>query len=117
MMNKLVNQEGRESYGDETSEGVTAILQGSNEFVGSDKEFEAERTEENVFDAVRAEESTERERSQRSGNLFRHATGTAKEREEDEAEGNVAGNHMQPARNPVDQATGEVETTFGGGNG
>ena len=39
------------------------------------------------------------------------------ERAEDEVEGNAAGNSMQPARNPGEQARGEVKTIFEGGNG
>ena len=31
--NRLVNQEGRESYSNEATEGATAILQGDDEFV------------------------------------------------------------------------------------
>ena len=94
--NKLVNQEGRERYGGEAAEGATSISQGGKEFVGSDDEFEAARTEENTPNEARAEESAARARSQRAGNLARHATGTANERDEDEAEGNTAGNRRQP---------------------
>ena len=46
-----------------------------------------------------------------------HATGTAADREEDEAEENTARNHTQPARNLVEQAMGKVDTIFRGGNG
>ena len=51
--NRLVNQEGRESYGDEAAEDAKAISQGNNEFVGAN----------NKFEAARAEESTEKVRS------------------------------------------------------
>ena len=94
--NILMNQENRESYVDEAAEGATAISQGDDKFVGVDKEFEASR----------AEESAARARSQRAGNLAVHAAGTANERKEDEAEENTVRNCMQPARNPVEQATG-----------
>ena len=46
--NRLVNQEGRESYGDEAAEGATAILQGNNKFVGAYEYFEATTTEESA---------------------------------------------------------------------
>ena len=90
--NRLVTQERRESYGDEAAEGATAILQGDNEFDGVYNEFEAARAEENAFDAARSEESTARARSQRAGKMYGHTTGTANKREEDEEEGNAAGN-------------------------
>ena len=114
---KLVKQEGRESYGNEAEEGATEISQGSEEFVGADGEFEAACAEENSFNAARKEESAARSRSQRVGNLARHATGTAKKRDEDKAEGNTVGNCTQLEKNHVDQAKGDVKTFFGGGNG
>ena len=82
--NKMVNQEGRESYGEKSVEGDIAISQGGGEFVGTDDKFEAACAEENAFDAARAEESTTRARSQRAHNLARHATGTENELREDE---------------------------------
>ena len=104
--NRLVNQEGRESYGDEADECATAIFQGNKEFVGAEEEFEAARTEESAARAC----------SQRAGNLAGNTTGTAKEREEDKSEDNEARNRTHPTRNPVEQATGEVDTIFGEGN-
>ena len=56
-------------------------MQGEDEFVGSDNEFEAARAEENAFGTACAEKSTTRARSQRAGNLAGHAAGTANERE------------------------------------
>ena len=105
-MNILLKQEGRESYGDEAVEGATAILQGDDEFVGADDEFEA----------ACAGESATRARSQRAVNLSGHATGTANECEDDKAEENTARNRTRPLGNPVEQVTGEVETIFRGGN-
>ena len=61
--NKLVNQEGRESYYYEAAEGATVISQGDDEVFGADDDFEASRAEENMFDAARAEEIVARERS------------------------------------------------------
>ena len=61
--NKLVNQEGREIYGDEAVEGATAISQGNDKFVRADDKFEAAFIEENAFDAARAEESVARAHS------------------------------------------------------
>ena len=43
----------------------------------------------------------EREISERAGNLAGYATGLANDPEEDKEEENVAGNHKQPAMNPV----------------
>ena len=59
-------------YRDKAAEGATAILQGGDEFVGADDEFES----------ARSEESAARACLQRSGNLARHATGTANERKD-----------------------------------
>ena len=53
--NRLVNQENRESYDEKAADGVTAILQGNDKFVGEDDEFVAAYAEENAFDAARAE--------------------------------------------------------------
>ena len=61
--NKLVNQEGRESYYDEAAEGATVISQGDDKVIGADDDFEASGAEEIVFDAARAEESVAWERS------------------------------------------------------
>ena len=58
------------------------------------------------FEASFVEESAARSRLQRAGNLDGHTTGTATKRKEYKAEENAVSNHMQPARNPVDQATG-----------
>ena len=60
--NKLVNQEGRESYYDEAAEGATVISQGDDEVFGADDNFEASRAEDNAFDAACAEEIAERAR-------------------------------------------------------
>ena len=79
---KLMNQEIREDYGDEATEGTTSILQGNDEFNGADGEFEEECAEENAFNAERAEERAARERSQRVGNLGRYAMGTENDPEE-----------------------------------
>ena len=95
---KLMNQEIREDYGDEATEGTASIFQGDDEFNGADGEFEEECAEENEFDAARAEERAARERSQRAGNLDGYAMGTADDPKEDEG---AAGNREQLARNPV----------------
>ena len=81
-------------------------MQGNDKFTGADDDFEA----------TPAEDSAAREQLQMTRNLSGHATGTANEREEDKSEENTERNCMQPARNPVEQATGEVETIFEGGN-
>ena len=73
--NRLVNQEGRDSYDDEAAEGATEISQGDDKFVRADGEFVASRTEES---AVRA-------RSQRAGNIAGQANDTANERKEEES--------------------------------
>ena len=67
--NILVNQEGRDIYGDKDVDGATAISQGENEFIGADDKFEA----------ACAEESVSRACSQRSGKLDGHATATSNE--------------------------------------
>ena len=54
---------------------------------------------------------------QRAGNLAGCAIGTENERKEDRAEENEEMNITQLERNPVEKATGEVETIFRGGNG
>ena len=113
---RLVNQESRESYGYESTEGATKMFQGIDKFVRVDNAFEAAHTEENAFEAACSEESVARDHFQRAGNLVGHATGTANDREEDGSEGNVAGNCTQPARIPAEQATGEVKTIFSGGH-
>ena len=46
--NRLVNQEGRESYGNKAAEGATAISQGNDKSVGADNEFESACTEESA---------------------------------------------------------------------
>ena len=46
--NRLVNQEVRDSYGDEAAEGAAAIFQGGEDFVGADNKFEAAHAEESV---------------------------------------------------------------------
>ena len=38
--NKLMNQESREEYDDKSVEGATAILQGDDEFDGTDDKLE-----------------------------------------------------------------------------
>ena len=81
---KLINQESREDYGKEATEGATLLSQGDEEFDRADDEFEEARTEENAFDAARVEESAARARLQRAGKIFGYATGTANEPEEEE---------------------------------
>ena len=100
--NIMATQEGREIYGDEAVAGATSISHNDNEFVEATADFEA----------ARAEESAVRASSQRSGNRTDHAIGTVAEREED-----AARNHSQPVINCVEQATGEIDTIFGGGKG
>ena len=51
-------------------------------------------------------ESEARARSEKGGNLDGYATGLLNELEEDEEEEYVAGNHKQPARNPVGENQG-----------
>ena len=77
--NRLVNQEGREIYGNEATEDATEILQGDDEFVGADDEFEA----------ARAYESAASSRLQRSGNLAGHATGKVINHKEEKTEENA----------------------------
>ena len=113
---KLVNQEGRERYGNESVEGATSISQGSKEFVGADDEFEAAREEEKTLNAAHTEESAARARSQRAGNLAGHVPGTENGRDEEKVEGDTAGNRRQPEKNPVEPATGDVKTIFRGCN-
>ena len=102
-----VTQEGRESYIDKAAVGWTAILQNDDEFVDAAADFDEARVEEIATGA----------HLQRPGNLTNHATGTVAERDEVETEEGAARNRSQPARNRVDQTTGEVDTIFGGGNG
>ena len=54
-----MNQESRESFRDEAVEGASKILQGNDEFDGTDNEFEEGHAEENAFDASCAEERGE----------------------------------------------------------
>ena len=82
-------------------------MQGNNKFIEADDDFEAEH----------ADKSAAGPRWQRAGNLAGHVTGTANKRKEEEAKDNLARNCMQRARNPVEQATGDVETIFVGVNG
>ena len=79
--NKLMNQEIKEDYGNEATEGATEILQGNDEFDGADDEFEEARAEENAFDPARAEERAASSRSQRAWNLDGYATGKANDPE------------------------------------
>ena len=53
--NKLVNQEGRESYYYEAVEGATVISQGDDEVFGGDDNFEASRAEEGRENPLPAE--------------------------------------------------------------
>ena len=76
---KMINQESREDYGNKGAEGATALPQGDEELDGADDELEEARTEDNAFDAARAEESAARARLQRAGNMDGYATGTANE--------------------------------------
>ena len=71
-----LNQEGKDIYVEEATEGATAISQGNNEFFRADDEFEA----------ACADERASRARLHRVGNLVRHATGTASECDKDELE-------------------------------
>ena len=84
--NKLITQEIRKDYGEEAAEGIKALSQGDDEFGGAENEFEEARAEDNVFDAVRAEESAARACSQRAGNMAGYATGTANNPKEEEEE-------------------------------
>ena len=77
------------------------MSQGDEELYGADEEFEEARTEENAFDAERAEDIAARARSQRAGNMAGYVTGTANDPEEEEEEENTAGNCKQPERNPI----------------
>ena len=38
-----INQESREEYSDEAAEGATALLQGDEEFEGTDEKFDARK--------------------------------------------------------------------------
>ena len=51
-----MNQESRESYGDEAAEGDTSTSQGDGTFDGADDEVDAAHAEENAFNAAPAEE-------------------------------------------------------------
>ena len=82
--NKLVSQESRKDYCEESAEETKSLSQGDEKFDGADEEFEESRAEENAFDVARAEESTARARSQRARNMVGYATGTANEPEEEE---------------------------------
>ena len=77
--NKIINQESRECYGNEGAEGATALPQRDKELDGADDEFEEACTEDNAFDAARAEESAARARLQRAGNMDGYAAVTANE--------------------------------------
>ena len=50
-------------------------------------------------------------------NLTIHAMGTTSKREEDKTEDNAEGKRYHMARIQVDQAMGEIDTIFRGGNG
>ena len=105
--NRLVTQDFRESYGDEAAAGATSILQNNYALVEAADEF----------DAARSEESAARSISQKAGNLTNHATGAVAEHEEDKTEEDAARNRSHPERNRVEQAMGEVDNIFWGGNG
>ena len=83
---KLIIQERRKDYGEEAVEGTKALSQGDDEFNGADDEFKEARAEENAFHAARAEDSAERSRSQRAGNMDGYEMGTAKNPKEEEEE-------------------------------
>ena len=100
-VNKLIIQESRNDYGKEAAEVVKALSQGDEEFDGAGNKFDEARAKENVFDALRAEESAARARLQRAGNMAGYVTGTVKEHKDEEEEENAEWNHKQPARNPV----------------
>ena len=61
--NKIISQEGKKDYGEETAEETKALSQGDKKFDGADEKFEESRAEENAFDRVRVEESVARARS------------------------------------------------------
>ena len=81
-----MNQESRDRYGDESTEGATEISQGEDKLDGADEIFEEAHTDENMFDVACAEEIVARANSQRVRNLYRHVTETNNERNEDEEE-------------------------------
>ena len=85
---------------------MTAISQNDDNFVKVMADFYS----------ARAEESVARARSQRAGNLTKHASGTVDEREGEEIEDNAEGKCSHPSRYCVEQATGEVDTIFRGGD-
>ena len=105
--NRLVNQEGRECYGDKAAAGAASMSQNDDNFVNAAAELNAARTG----------KSAGRVRSQRVRGLTDHVTGAAAERDDEEKEESAAMERLQPARNLVGQASGEVNTIFGGGNG
>ena len=78
--NKLISQESREDYGEEATEGATALSQVDKEFDGADDKFEEACTKENAFDAAHAEDSAVRSRSQRAGNMARYVTGMGRKK-------------------------------------
>ena len=84
-------------------------FQDDDEFDGADDKFKEASAEENAFDGARAEESAERARSHRAGNLAGYAVGTANEPKEDKEEENASGNCKKPARNPVGGSHGWEE--------
>ena len=74
--NKLVIQEGKKDYDEKSAENTKETLQGDNEFDRGDKQFEAARAEEIVFDVARAEESAATARSHKARSMSGYKTGT-----------------------------------------
>ena len=104
--NKLIIQEGKNDFGEESAEETKKMIQGDNEFDGEDEEFEATCAEEIAFDRSRAEDSAERARSHKSRIMNGYKTGTENDPEEEEEEENLEGNRKQPATNPIEGSRG-----------
>ena len=102
---KLISQEGRKDYGEESAEETKEISQGDEEFKG-DKTLEEARAEEIVFDRARTEESAARARLHRARNMAWYVMGTANDPKEDEEEKNSEGNRKQLATNPIGGSRG-----------
>ena len=80
-------------------------FQDDDEFDGADNKFKEASAEENAFDGACAEESAERARSHRAGNLAGYAVGTANEPKEDKEEENASGNCKKPAGTLLGEVT------------
>ena len=99
--NKLVIQEVKKEYSEESAEETKETIQGDDEFNGEDEEFEAARAEEIAFDRAGAEESAARARSHKARSMAGYKTVTENDSEEEEEEENPEGNCKQPAMNPI----------------